>query len=106
MDVVALGDEPQDRSFSDLRRDWKRLEVGASVRIYLLPVLTRSGAAACNSEPALPVEATSSPSALIVPQQGGKSKYFRVGKVLPPKTAHRIFLRKEKTLRELFDIGA
>ncbi len=57
MDVATLGCEPYDRSVSGLRRYRKSREVGASVRTCDLPVLTRSGAAACNSEPALPVEA-------------------------------------------------
>ncbi len=57
MDVAALGSEPVGYLISNLRCDRKSREVGASVRIYLVPVLERSGAAACNSETALPVEA-------------------------------------------------
>jgi hypothetical protein len=37
MDVAALGGEPYGSSFSDLGRDRKRREVGASVRIYSCP---------------------------------------------------------------------
>ncbi len=57
MDVATLGCEPYGRAANDLRRERKSREVGASVRTCTLPVLTRSGAAACHSEPALPVEA-------------------------------------------------
>ncbi len=57
MDVAALGSEPVGYLIGNLRCDRKSREVGASVRIYLVPVLERTGAAACNSETAFPVEA-------------------------------------------------
>ncbi len=48
-------------ALTQLSRNWKSRKVGASVRTSIYPFFTRSGAAACNSEPALPVEASSSP---------------------------------------------
>ena len=56
MDVATLGSEPVGYSANDLRRYRKSREVGASVRTCDLPVLWQSGAAACRSESALPVE--------------------------------------------------
>jgi hypothetical protein len=55
VNVTVLDGEPSGFSY-DLRRERKSREVGASVCTCHLPVLTRSGAAACHSEPALPVE--------------------------------------------------